>query len=40
VALALEQAARSDDYFVQRKLYPNVDFFSGGWRVWVGGQFG
>lgn len=29
VALALEAAARSDDYFVKRKLYPNVDFFSG-----------
>ncbi|PSC76850.1 citrate synthase [Micractinium conductrix] len=29
VALALEAAARSDEYFVKRKLYPNVDFFSG-----------
>lgn len=29
VALALEKAARSDEYFVKRKLYPNVDFFSG-----------
>ncbi|KAL6780171.1 Citrate synthase 2, peroxisomal [Auxenochlorella protothecoides] len=29
VALALEKAARADDYFVSRKLYPNVDFFSG-----------
>lgn len=29
VALALEQAARSDEYFLKRKLYPNVDFFSG-----------
>jgi citrate synthase len=26
---ALEKAARSDDYFVSRKLYPNVDFYSG-----------
>ena len=31
VALALEAAARADEYFVKRKLYPNVDFFSGGW---------
>ncbi len=30
VALALEKAARADEYFVKRKLYPNVDFFSGG----------
>lgn len=29
VALELEQAALNDDYFVQRKLYPNVDFYSG-----------
>ena len=29
VALALLEAARADDYFVSRKLYPNVDFFSG-----------
>lgn len=29
IALALEKAARADDYFVSRKLYPNVDFFSG-----------
>ncbi len=29
VALELEQAALKDDYFVQRKLYPNVDFYSG-----------
>ncbi|KAG1671004.1 hypothetical protein FOA52_014246 [Chlamydomonas sp. UWO 241] len=29
VAKALQDAARSDDYFVQRKLYPNVDFYSG-----------
>ncbi|MBX3726855.1 MAG: citrate synthase [Xanthomonadales bacterium] len=29
VALELEQAALKDDYFVERKLYPNVDFYSG-----------
>ncbi|KAJ1923715.1 hypothetical protein IWQ60_005691 [Tieghemiomyces parasiticus] len=29
VAQALEQAALKDDYFVKRKLYPNVDFLSG-----------
>jgi citrate synthase len=29
VAMELEKAARSDDYFVSRKLYPNVDFYSG-----------
>jgi len=29
VALKLEQVALSDDYFVSRKLYPNVDFYSG-----------
>ncbi len=29
VALELEKIALSDDYFVQRKLYPNVDFYSG-----------
>jgi citrate synthase len=29
VAVALEQAALSDPYFVERKLYPNVDFYSG-----------
>ncbi|MEJ5208391.1 citrate synthase [Denitratimonas sp. CY0512] len=29
VALKLEEAALNDDYFVQRKLYPNVDFYSG-----------
>ena len=29
IALALLEAARADDYFVSRKLYPNVDFFSG-----------
>jgi len=29
VAMKLEEAALQDDYFVQRKLYPNVDFYSG-----------
>jgi citrate synthase len=29
VALELEKIALSDDYFVERKLYPNVDFYSG-----------
>ena len=28
VAVALEKAALSDEYFVKRKLYPNVDFYS------------
>jgi citrate synthase len=27
--MALEKAALNDDYFKQRKLYPNVDFYSG-----------
>jgi citrate synthase len=29
LAMQLEEAALSDDYFVERKLYPNVDFYSG-----------
>jgi len=29
IALALEKIALSDDYFIKRKLYPNVDFYSG-----------
>ena len=29
IALALEKVALSDDYFIKRKLYPNVDFYSG-----------
>jgi citrate synthase len=29
VAMELEKIALSDDYFVSRKLYPNVDFYSG-----------
>ena len=28
-ALKLEQVALKDDYFIERKLYPNVDFYSG-----------
>jgi citrate synthase len=27
--MALEKAALSDEYFIKRKLYPNVDFYSG-----------
>ncbi|QSE90204.1 citrate synthase [Rhodococcus pseudokoreensis] len=29
IAMALEEAALTDDYFVERKLYPNVDFYTG-----------
>jgi citrate synthase len=29
IALKLEEAALKDPYFVERKLYPNVDFYSG-----------
>ena len=29
LAMSLEKIALEDDYFVQRKLYPNVDFYSG-----------
>lgn len=29
IAMALEKIALEDDYFIQRKLYPNVDFYSG-----------
>jgi citrate synthase len=29
VAVQLERIALSDDYFVERKLYPNVDFYTG-----------
>ena len=29
VARELERAALSDEYFIERKLYPNVDFYSG-----------
>ena len=29
IARTLEQAALEDEYFIERKLYPNVDFYSG-----------
>ena len=29
IALKLEQVALSDEYFVERRLYPNVDFYTG-----------
>ncbi|MEK7410370.1 MAG: citrate synthase [Actinomycetota bacterium] len=29
IALKMEEVALNDDYFVSRKLYPNVDFYSG-----------
>src|SRR5436309_5117041 len=29
VAMELERIALSDDYFIEKKLYPNVDFYSG-----------
>lgn len=29
IAMELEEVALKDDYFVERKLYPNVDFYSG-----------
>ncbi|MET1021767.1 MAG: citrate synthase [Arthrobacter sp.] len=29
IALRLEEKALQDDYFIQRKLYPNVDFYTG-----------
>ncbi len=29
IAVELERIALQDDYFVSRKLYPNVDFYSG-----------
>jgi len=29
IALELEEAALNDDYFIERSLYPNVDFYSG-----------
>ena len=29
IALKLEEVALSDEYFIKRKLYPNVDFYSG-----------
>jgi citrate synthase len=29
IAMRLEEVALSDDYFIERKLYPNVDFYTG-----------
>jgi citrate synthase len=29
IALKLEEVALNDEYFISRKLYPNVDFYSG-----------
>jgi citrate synthase len=29
IALELERIALQDEYFISRKLYPNVDFYSG-----------
>jgi citrate synthase len=29
IAMKLEEVALADDYFVSRKLYPNVDFYTG-----------
>ena len=29
VALEVEKAALNDEYFIERNLYPNVDFYSG-----------
>src|SRR5205823_6151305 len=29
LAMELEKIALNDDYFISRKLYPNVDFYSG-----------
>ena len=29
IAMTLEEKALADDYFVERKLYPNVDFYTG-----------
>jgi citrate synthase len=29
LAIELEKVALSDKYFIDRKLYPNVDFYSG-----------
>ena len=29
IALELEKIALNDEYFIQKKLYPNVDFYSG-----------
>jgi citrate synthase len=29
IALQLEEVALTDDYFIEKKLYPNVDYYSG-----------
>ena len=29
IAKGLEEVALNDDYFIERKLYPNVDFYTG-----------
>ncbi|MGH8401641.1 MAG: citrate/2-methylcitrate synthase, partial [Gammaproteobacteria bacterium] len=29
IAMELERIALEDDYFIEKKLYPNVDFYSG-----------
>ena len=29
IALRLEEVALADDFFIERKLYPNVDFYTG-----------
>jgi citrate synthase len=29
IAMQLEEVALADEYFIERKLYPNVDFYSG-----------
>ena len=29
VAVELERIALHDDYFIEKKLYPNIDFYSG-----------
>ena len=29
IAVKLERIALSDDYFIEKKLYPNIDFYSG-----------
>jgi citrate synthase len=29
VAIELEQVALKDEYFIEKKLYPNIDFYSG-----------
>ena len=29
VAMELEKIALSDEYFIEKKLYPNIDFYSG-----------